>query len=76
MNIPESVLAIEVARTLRADDVLHRLAELFLQHGRPEYIRSDNGPEFTAKPVRQWLKQLGGGHLVYRTRQPLGEWLQ
>lgn len=46
-------LAIEVARRLLADDVLHRLAELFLPHGRPAYIRSDNGPEFTAKVVRQ-----------------------
>ena len=52
-------LAIEVARFLRVDAVLHRLAELFLQHGRPKYIRSDNGPEFTAKAVRPWLSQLG-----------------
>ena len=56
-------LAIEVARHLRADDVLHRLAELFLQHGRPEYIRSDNGPEFTAKAVREWLGRLGSATL-------------
>ena len=68
-------LAIEVARHLRADDVLHRLAELFLQHGRPEYIRSDNGPEFTAKAVRQWLKQLEVGTLFIEPRQSLGEWL-
>jgi putative transposase len=52
-------LAIEVARHLRADDVLHRLAELFVQRGVPEHIRSDNGPEFTAKAVRHWLVQVG-----------------
>jgi transposase InsO family protein len=52
-------VAIEVARHLRADDVLHRLAELFVQRGVPEHIRSDNGPEFTAKAVRHWLVRVG-----------------
>jgi transposase InsO family protein len=35
------------------------LAELFIQHGPPEHIRPDNGSEFTAKVVRQWLNRLG-----------------
>jgi transposase InsO family protein len=52
-------LAIVVARRLRSDDVLHRLADLFVEHGPPEHIRSDNGPEFAAKAVRQWLGRLG-----------------
>ena len=52
-------LAIEVARSLRADDVIFRVTELFVEHGQPAYLRSDNGPEFTAKAVRQWLTQLG-----------------
>ena len=52
-------LAIAVERRLRSDDVLHTLAELFARHGAPEYLRSDNGPEFTAKVVRTWLKRLG-----------------
>ena len=52
-------LAIEVARSLRADDVIFRLTELFVEHGQPDNIRSDNGPECTAKAVRQWLTQLG-----------------
>jgi len=30
-----------------------------LEHGVPEHIRSDNGPEFVAKAVRQWLANLG-----------------
>jgi len=52
-------LAIEVARRLRSDDVLFRLAELFVQRGVPQHIRSDNGPEFAAKAVREWLQRVG-----------------
>lgn len=52
-------LAIDVDRRLRSDDVLHRLSELFVQHGVPEHIRSDNGPEFAAKAVREWLRRVG-----------------
>ena len=37
-------LAIVVARKLRSDDVLHCLTDLFVAHGMPEHIRSDNGP--------------------------------
>jgi len=51
-------LAIEVARRLRSDDVLQVLADLMVQHGSPDYIRSDNGPEFTAKAVRAWLARI------------------
>ena len=52
-------LAIEVARKFKAHDVLYRLSELFLVHGMPDNIRSDNGPEFTAKAVREWLGRVG-----------------
>jgi len=48
-------LAIDVARRLTGEDVLERLSDLFVRRGVPAYIRSDNGPEFTAKAVRQWL---------------------
>ena len=34
-------------------------ADLFVRHGPPEYLRSDNGPEFTAKLVRRWLGRVG-----------------
>ena len=34
------------------------LADLFVQHGVPDHIRSDNGPEFVAKAVRGWLDRL------------------
>jgi putative transposase len=52
-------LAIVVARKINSDDVLHCLTELFVTHGPPEHIRSDNGPEFTAKAVRNWLGRIG-----------------
>ena len=48
-------LAIVVARRLRSNDVLHCLADLFVTHGPTEHIRSDNGPEFVAINVREWL---------------------
>ena len=51
-------LSIDVARSLTSISVLERLAHLFVQRGAPEYIRSDNGPEFTAEKVRRWLKRV------------------
>ncbi len=57
-------LAIVVARRLRSDDVLQALSELFVQHGPPDHIRSDNGPEFVAKVVRGWLGRLAGGGIA------------
>jgi len=52
-------LAIDVARKLKSQDVLERLSDLFVRRGVPKYIRSDNGPEFTAKKVREWLAKVG-----------------
>lgn len=52
-------LAIAVARRIRAAEVLEVLAELFVAHGCPDHIRSDNGPEFAAIAVREWLGHLG-----------------
>ena len=52
-------LAIVVERRLQSDDVLSCITELFVKHGPPEHIRSDNGSEFSARVVRQWLKRLG-----------------
>ena len=51
-------LTIEVSRRLRSMDVLETLSEQFLIHGAPEYIRSDNGSEFTAELIRKWLARL------------------
>lgn len=52
-------LSIDVERRLTSDDVLERLAWLMATRGVPEHIRSDNGSEFTAKPVREWLGKVG-----------------
>ena len=51
-------LAIDVERKLRSDDVIFRLEQLFVERGVPAHIRSDNGPEFTAAAVRNWLERL------------------
>lgn len=50
---------IEVERSITAEDVVSTLRYLFRVHGEPKYIRSDNGPEFIAKAVREWLAQSG-----------------
>ncbi len=52
-------LAIDVARALRSEHVLERLFDLFVRRGLPDYIRSDNGAEFAATAVREWLGKLG-----------------
>jgi len=52
-------LAIRVERKLRSSDVLDVLGELFVRHGPPEHIRSDNGPEFIATALRDWLGRIG-----------------
>ena len=52
-------LAIHVGRQIKAPDVLYELSELFVLRGAPDYLRSDNGSEFTAELVRDWLGRLG-----------------
>ncbi len=51
-------LAIRVGYKLNSDDVLDTLSTLFLTEGMPAYIRSDNGSEFTATILKDWLHQL------------------
>ena len=51
-------LEIKIARKMKWDSVQECLTELFLDRGVPEYIRSDNGGEFTADYLRKWLKTL------------------
>jgi putative transposase len=48
-------LTVEVARHLTAQDVIKTLDGLFKEHGAPRHLRSDNGPEFGACAVKQWL---------------------
>ena len=63
-------LALKVARRLRAQDVLEQLGYLFIYRGLPSFIRSDNGPEFTAKAFRNWLKRLGVQNLFIEPGSP------
>ncbi len=53
-------LAILVNRHISTQDVNDQLFNLFVLRGIPEHIRSDNGPEFTAKAIRKWLARIGG----------------
>ena len=52
-------LAIRVDRKLNSENVIDVLTDLFIIRGFPEYIRSDNGPEFVAKSVRNWISAVG-----------------
>ena len=52
-------LIVKVNRKIRSEDVIEELFNLFVFRGIPEHIRSDNGPEFTARAVRKWLDRLG-----------------
>ena len=63
-------LAVVVARRLRAEHVLEALADLFLENGIPEHIRSDNGSEFINTELRQWLSEVGAGTLYIEPGSP------
>jgi putative transposase len=52
-------LAMLVKRRITSQEVIDKLFDLFIFRGIPEHIRSDNGPEFTAKAIRKWLSRLG-----------------
>ena len=63
-------LAIHVARTIKADDVLEVLASVMRERGAPEHIRSDNGPEFIARRLRAWLHRCAIGTLFIEPGSP------
>jgi putative transposase len=52
-------LAIRIDRKLKSIDVIDVLSDLFVLRGVPEHIRSDNGPEFVAKTVQEWITAAG-----------------
>jgi len=64
-------LMIYLHRSITSSDVIHCLAYLFELYGTPECIKSDNGPEFVAKRVQQWLK---GKHVHVRYIDPGSPW--
>jgi putative transposase len=52
-------LAIRIGRRLRSTDVIDVPSELMILRGAPSHVRSDNGPEFAAKAVREWISAVG-----------------
>jgi putative transposase len=63
-------LAIRVARRINSFGVIEALADVMLHRGIPEHIRSDNGPEMTAKVVRDWLTRIGSRTLFIAPGSP------
>jgi putative transposase len=63
-------LAIRVARRINSLGVLESMADVMLVRGIPEHIRSDNGPEMTAKIVRSWLENVGAKTLYIEPGSP------
>lgn len=63
-------LATRVARQLTVEDVQACLTQLFCQRGVPKHLRSDNGPEFKAKKIRKWLKELRASTLFIEPGSP------
>jgi len=63
-------LSILVKRRITSHDVIDQLFQLFILRGIPEHIRSDNGPEFTAKAIRRWLNRMGVETLFIEAGSP------
>lgn len=63
-------LKIEVSSSINAKSVITILEALFQEHGAPQLIRSDNGPEFIAKALRTWLKENGSQTLYIDPGSP------
>ena len=51
-------LVIDVSRSITSERVIDQLEGLFLKHGTPGNLRSDNGPEFVAKALQAYLKEV------------------
>ena len=52
-------IGIRIKRRLNSTDVIDLLSDLFIMRGVPEYVRSDNGPEFIAKALQEWISAVG-----------------
>ena len=63
-------LKIHIDRQVKAADVVFELSELFIEQGVPEYLRSDNGSEFTADFIRDWLRRVGAKTLFIEPGSP------
>ena len=63
-------LCLDVRYGFKSEDVIERLVALSAQRGLPRFIRSDNGPEFIAGPLRGWLSRLDVGTLYIEPGSP------
>ena len=52
-------LCVEVKDKMNSDDVLEVMHRLLLEYGKPEFIRFDNGGEFVAEHLQEWLRRVG-----------------
>ena len=66
-------LAVTVARKMRSSEVLEALYPLLLKRGKPEYLRSDNGPEFTSELFKDWLIKVAIKPINIYPGSPWGE---
>jgi transposase InsO family protein len=63
-------LALEMERSITASEVIETLERLFTERGEPDYIRSDNGPEFIAEALKSHLAASGVGTLYIEPGSP------
>ena len=69
-EFPRKCLAILVARSIVAEDLIEVLETLVAKRGAPEFIRSDNGPEFISKKVIEWLASIGTNTIFIHPGSP------
>ncbi len=63
-------ITLDISRSITAEDVIDRLAELFVMYGVPKCIRSDNGPEFVANAIQGWLSSMNVATLYIEPGSP------
>jgi transposase InsO family protein len=63
-------IALDVSKSIRSEDIINRLSELFVMYGAPKHIRSDNGPEFISKSIRSWVSKIEVGTLYVEPGSP------
>jgi len=66
-------LAIRINRKLKSTDVIDVLSDLFILRGIPTHVRSDNGPEFIAQALRDWLAAVGSKTAYIMPGSPWGK---
>jgi putative transposase len=63
-------LAVRVGRSITSQEVIEVLDYLSLKRGMAEYIRSDNGPEFIARAIKEWLNKHGASNIFINPGSP------